>query len=161
MLHNLISIYISNITTLYPDVYHSNLQYSKDIIALKSKALVYFYFSQKYSKIFEADANDMYQSSSNDKTKELFVQNLSSYYQDWLMPDIASHILQLIIEDESQETLPELKIDCFHILHSVYSKFLSFGMVFNESFYPAIMKHLKALSQGQQQQGGIGYKLEV
>ena len=75
------------------------------------------------------------------------IKSLTSYYQDWLIPELATSILQLILEDESGKFSPEVKVDALLILHSKFSTTLKFGKTtLHESYHNAIMNHLEETS---------------
>ena len=73
------------------------------------------------------------------------VQELANYFEDWLLPELAEDILRMIMKDESTNVPPNIKVIAFRVLHSKFSKNLSFETTIGESFHPAIINHLKEL----------------
>ena len=73
------------------------------------------------------------------------VQELANYFEDWLLPELAEDILLMIMKDESTNVPPNIKVIAFRVLHSKFSKNLSFETTIGESYHPAIIRHLKEL----------------
>ena len=73
------------------------------------------------------------------------VQELANYFEDWLLPELAEDILRMIMKDESTNVPPNIKVIAFRVLHSKFSKNLSFETTIGESYHPAIINHLKEL----------------
>ena len=73
------------------------------------------------------------------------IEQLTSYYDDWLLPELASDILQMIFTNESGKITPQHKTEAFRILQSKYSKSLRFGTTLGEGYHPLIVKHLEEL----------------
>jgi len=91
-----------------------------------------------------------YNITSNQNSKEneddiKIIEQLTSYYDEWLLPELASDILQMILTDESGKIIPRHKTESFRILQSKYSKTLRFGTTLGEGYHPLIVKHLKEL----------------
>ena len=83
-------------------------------------------------------------SSDKIKASEL-IQELANYFEDWLLPKLAEDILRMIMKDESTNIPPNVKVIALRVLHSKFSKNLSFETTIGESYHPAIINHLKEL----------------
>ena len=92
---------------------------------------IYNFYSNKHSNENEDDIK--------------IIEQFTSYYDDWLLPELASDILQMILTDESGKVIPQHKMEAFRILQSKYSKTLRFGTTLGEGYHPLIVKHLKEL----------------
>ena len=85
------------------------------------------------------------QSSKETAIEERLIQELMTYYDDWLLPELAGDILRIAFTDESGKITPKNKVDAFRILQSKYSKHLKFGTTLGEDYHPIIVKHLQEL----------------
>ena len=101
-----------------------------------------FYFSLKLRSFEKMDSeeNGSYEINGSD-----LVQELANYFEDWLLPELAEDILRMIMKDESTNVPPNIKVIAFRVLHSKFSKNLSFETTIGESYHPAIINHLKEL----------------
>ena len=75
----------------------------------------------------------------------VFVEKLATYYEDWLLPELAESILKSILEDESSNISPHLKVTAFRILQTRHLKNIRFGTTLGELQHQTIVKHLNDL----------------
>ena len=104
--------------------------------------MVIFHLSLKLRSLEKMDAEN----DGSDKINGSdLVQELATYFEDWLLPELAEDILLMIMKDESTNVPPSIKVIAFRVLHSKFSKNLSFETTIGESYHPAIISHLKEL----------------
>ena len=104
--------------------------------------MLIFYLSLKLRSFEKMDS----EGNSSDKINGSdLVQELANYFEDWLLPELAEDILLMIMKDESTNVPPNIKLIAFRVLHSKFSKNLSFETTIGESCHPAIISHLKEL----------------
>ena len=105
--------------------------------------MVIFYLSMIFRSFEKMDAEE----DGSDKINGSdLVQELSNYFEDWLLPELAEEILRMIMKDESTNVPPNIKVIPFRVLHSKFSKNLSFETTIGESYHPAIINHLEKLN---------------
>ena len=104
--------------------------------------MLLFFPSLKLRSFDKIDAEE--DSSDKIKASEL-IQELANYFEDWLLPELAEDILRMIMKDESTNVPPNIKVIALRVLHSKFSKNLSFETTIGESYHPAIINHLKEL----------------
>ena len=80
----------------------------------------------------------------------VFVEKLATYYEDWLLPELAASILKSILEDESSNISPHLKVTAFRILQTRHLKNIRFGTTLGELQHQTIVKHLNDLCTSTQ-----------
>ena len=94
---------------------------------------------------YRRDSKEILVVSNGSSKKETIMEQVTEYFEDWLIPELASAILQLILKDESGNVPPQIKADAFLVLHSKFSKTLKFGTTLGESFHASIVSHLKVM----------------
>ena len=104
--------------------------------------MLLFFPSLKLRSFDKIDAEE--DSSDKIKASEL-IKELANYFEDWLLPELAEDILLMIMKDESTNVPPSIKVIAFRVLHSKFSKNLSFETTIGESYHPVIISHLKEL----------------
>ena len=105
--------------------------------------MVIFHLSLKLRSFEKIDAEN----DGSDKINGSgLVQELANHFEDWLLPELAEDILLMIMKDESTNVPPNIKVIAFRVLHSKFSKNLSFETTIGESYHPAIINHLEKLN---------------
>jgi len=79
--------------------------------------------------------------------KQYKLDQVRQHYLEWLMPNTATKILDLILRDDQLH--PETRVLAFRVLFTEHSKSLGFVGSYQERYHRQITNHLKQISERQ------------